>query len=246
MRKNLILALLSLFGISVYIAAQQSQPPDVLTPNTAASTANTNYLLWNNSQNVSLWAAITQLQTSTANLPQDEANITALQSTVATQATQITALQTQLTSQGQLIQQLQQTVASLSTPQSASTTATFSSLPDGPLNGIGPGSINFGTGFWCVKSGELLPCADGQPQRAWTFPRAVSITNVTFSTTTIATTGATFTSAAGQKVQATAGPVNQDTSVSLNFSTTTTSVTIGALPSTGSAPDLRFRSITYQ
>lgn len=236
MRKSLILALLSLFGISLFLAAQQSQPPDILTSQTAAAVALTSYKAWAEGQVSSLWAGLTQ----------DQSNITALQSTVSTQATQITALQTQLTSQGQLIQQLQQTVASLSTPQPASTTATFSSLPDGPLNGIGPGSINFGTGFWCVKSGELLPCADGQPQRSWTFPRAVSITNVTFSTTTTATTGATFTSAAGQKLQATATGINQDTAISLNFSTTTTSVTIGALPSTGSAPDLRFRSLTYQ
>jgi hypothetical protein len=238
MHRTLGLILALFFAVSIYAFGQQSPPPDILTSQTAAAVSLTAYKSWLEGQVASLWTG----------LGQDQTNVSTLQATVSTQATQITSLQTQLTAQGQLIQQLQQAVASLSVPAPTSMIVTFSGMADGPLNGIGPGGVNFGTGFWCVKSGELMPCADGMPNRSMTFLKPVTITSFTFTSIASRTTGLMLTSASGQQAQELVSATNQDTAFSPGWSTPTISFTVSALPTsgTGNATDLRIRTFTYQ
>jgi len=158
----------------------------------------------------------------------------------------LTGLQSQINTQAQTISQMQAQINALLAQQNPVTTLTWAGVPDGPYNGIQQG-VNFGTGFWCVLSGELKACADGQPQRAFTFSKSVKIVSFTFSTTTGATTGIVLTGQPGGMTQtALAVGINQDTTFSPCWASTITSFTVGATPSTGATPDLRIRQVQYQ
>src|SRR4029077_2524282 len=221
--------------------AQQSLPPDVLTPNTASATANTNYLLWLNGQISSLWSGLTGVQSATANLPQDEANIRTLMN-APNEQTQITALQNQVNALQAAVSALQ--AAQNPTPTPTSVTLSFGSLPDGPLNGLFQG-VNFGSGFWQVLGGELAPIADNMPGRGLTFPKPVTITSFTASTTNLASPMIVVSSSAGS-MTITFTSINQDFTSAPGWSIPISSITISPSCSGCPAPNLRIRRIIYQ
>lgn len=98
----LVLSLCAVASYAVAIYAQQSPPPDL----SSGLVAQAAYKGWIEGQFSALWAAvgaIPALQTATANIPQDEANITLLQQQHSADAAAIATLQAQ---QAILIQQV--------------------------------------------------------------------------------------------------------------------------------------------
>ena len=159
---------------------------------------------------------------------------------IASHQAQLTALQNSVTALQTTVATLQKQLAAM-TP--ATSTITFTGMPNGPLNGV-YGGANFGTGLWQVTGGELQPVADGVSNRAITWPNPVAIVSLTFSTTTTATTAMTVTASNGAAITFAAGPVNQDAIVSPAFAVKSASYAFSK--PAGSALDLRIRQIVVQ
>lgn len=86
------IALILTLLIAATLPAQQTAPPDILTPQTAASIAFMTYKSWAETQIKSLWDGLQVQQDLTSTLPQDRANIVTLQQQVADLQAQVKAL----------------------------------------------------------------------------------------------------------------------------------------------------------
>lgn len=226
--------------VMLFAVAGDAQGPSTIQPQPALTPFDPTPLAQQLAQQ-STWTAWAGNSISTlgTNQSNDESKIAAHDAAIA-------SIQNQLNAQAQLISALQAALSKVTTPAPTSSTLTFTACPDGPLNGNYQG-VNFSTGFWICSGGELVPAADGQPQRSFIFPKAVTITNVTWSSANITRTQAlVLTSASGQRVSVTAIAANQDASFSPGWTMPTLSFTVSATPNTASAPDIRIRSVAYQ
>ena len=239
MRKPFWIVTLILFLCAVALG-QQSSAPDIVTSSAAQSIALMNYKLWAEGQVSALWAADQQrgLDLQSEQIARQNADsvhdssITALTNTLNTQAQQISDLQAKVT----------MLIGGTSPP--VVTTLTFTSLPDGHLDGLFQG-VNFGPpGAWCITSGELNPCIDGVPQRSLTFSQPVTITKLVWSTIDMSSPTIKLTSASGQSTIVAAVAVNMDNSVTPTWSTPTTFFTVSGTG--GPAPNIHIRSVSYQ
>jgi hypothetical protein len=194
--------------------------------------------------NIAIAGTLDALKGNIATTFQMEQNDAGAIASLGSQVTpQITSLQQQVNDLNTKVAALSAQVAALTPSSSTNAILSWAGLPDGPYNGINQG-VNFGTGFWCVKGGELAACNDGQPTRSLTFAKAVTITSVTFSTTTATTLGIKLINASGQIATANAGPIGQDVSFAPAWAAPTLSFTLTS--TSGNAPDLRIRAISVQ
>lgn len=214
MKRKISLGLLTALLVLCLAAMGQTPAPvrtftDVLTPQATAGTALTLYKSQVEGFLIADGQAINQLQTATASIAQDEAQIAQMKSDIATLKARLDALTAPPAIPG--------------TPAKPPVILDFSAIPDGNaptsmmLNGI---TITFSPGNWVFKGGYLSPFADSQPNRSIGFSPVGKVFSVTYN-------GASIKLADGANAQtATGGQVATDSILVTNWSVPTSSITV--------------------
>jgi hypothetical protein len=196
--KKLLLFVLVLC-VSLSLSAQQAPPPDIITPSAAYSVALTAYKSWAEGQITGLWTGVIQQQALTSNLPQDEANIAALQASNTQMAAQIATLQAQIAGL---------TPPPTTPPPTGTVTVVSFAVGAQTLNGLQPsfGNIGFTQGNWDIINHCLVPASATVISPTLTIPSNMALVGVTAAIASGSSAASfTATDASGHTISGTLG-----------------------------------------